>query len=448
MKRRILIFLLFPIIAILTLLFAETINAQVLPKRVIVTFKKNISEINQDSAISKISGKRIKRLRSVNSQVISANHSRIESLKNDPRVLRVETDAIVYTLCHRWWEKYIYSECNNPAPTFTPTPTPGNNPTNTPTPTQAPTNTPTTIPPTNTPTPTQAPTNTPTPNPESINPVTQPIPWGVDRVDADNVWSNSTADNVKVAVIDTGIDLNHPDLEDNIKGGLNTISWWRNADDDNGHGTHVAGIIAGINNMFGVVGVGPDIDLYAIKALNRNGSGYTSDIIEGIEWSVDNNIDVINMSLGTTADIQSFHDAVIAAKNAGVVIVSAAGNSGPSDNSVIYPAKYDESIAVSAINSSDGQPSWSSRGVEVDLVAPGLSIYSTYRGGGYTTISGTSMATPHVAGAVAMVLATHPGMSPAQVQIHLENYAELLPGLSAIQQGYGLVDVEKAVLNP
>jgi len=237
-------------------------------------------------------------------------------------------------------------------------------------------------------------------------------------------------------------------LAANIKGNVNLTSFYRNGDDDNGHGTHVAGTIAGVNNAIGVVGIGPEIDLYAIKVLNRWGSGYTSDVIEGVEWSLNNNMDVINMSLGSSSDIFAMHQAVIAAKNSGIVVVAAAGNSGPGNNSVIYPAKYPESIAVSAINIADGQPSWSSRGVEVDLAAPGDNVYSTYRGGGYRNISGTSMASPHVAGAAAMVLATHPGFSPDQVQLLLQSTAEFLIGLSSNQQGSGLVDVEKAVITP
>lgn len=262
------------------------------------------------------------------------------------------------------------------------------------------------------------------------------------------VWNTSTADTVKVAIIDTGIDLDHPDLAANVKGGVNTIYSWRTADDDNGHGSHVAGIVAAVNNSIGVVGVGHQIDLYAIKVLNSQGSGYVSDIIEGIQWSINNGIHVINMSLGTSSDIQSFHDAVAAAKNAGITVVAAAGNSGPGDNTVLYPAKYSEVIAVSATNSSDGQPSWSSRGPQVDLAAPGASIYSTYKGGSYATLSGTSMAAPHVAGAAALVLATHPGFSPDQVQSKLQSTADLLLGFSSNQQGSGLVDAEEAALTP
>lgn len=420
MKQKLILFLLLPVLSFLFVFFVKSINAQVLQKRVIVTFKKEVSQTLQDRIISKITATRIKKLTLVNAQVLSATQAKIESLKADPNVLRVEEDAIAYALCHRWWHR-----CK-PTPTPTPTTTPGG-----PTPT-----------PSNIPTPTNTPTPTPTPG------STQVLPWGVDRVDADQAWSTTTADNIRLAVIDTGLDLDHPDLSSNIKGGVNTIYSWRSADDDNGHGTHVGGTIAAINNSIGVLGVGHQIDLYAVKVLNSNGSGYVSDIIEGIQWSINNGINVINMSLGTSSDVQAFHDAVIAARNSGISVVAAAGNSGPGDNTVIYPAKYPESIAVAATNSSDGQPSWSSRGPEVDLAAPGDTIYSTYKGGGYRYLSGTSMATPHVAGAAAMVLSTHPGLTPSQVQSYLQANAELLPGLSSNQQGSGLVDVEKAVLAP
>ena len=416
MLRKVYFVLFAVLILVFSSLLSKNLSAQISTKRVIVTFKKEASQARQDRIISQVTATRIKRLSIVNSQVVLATQAKIESLKADPSVLRVEEDAIAYALCHKWWHR-----CTTPTPTKTPTPTPTNGPT---------------------PTPTNTPTPTPTPG------STQVLPWGVDRIDADLSWGTTTADNVRVAVVDTGIDLDHPDLQGNIKGGINTIYSWRTADDDNGHGSHVAGIIAAVNNSIGVVGVGYQIDLYAVKVLNSNGSGYVSDIIEGIQWSVNNGINVINMSLGTTSDIQSFHDAVTAAKNAGITVVSAAGNSGPGDNTVIYPARYPESIAVSATNSSDGQPSWSSRGPEVDIAAPGNSILSTYRGGGYTTLSGTSMATPHVAGAAAMVLSNHPGFTPSQVQTHLQNNAEVLPGLSSNQQGSGLVDAEKAVLTP
>ena len=299
--------------------------------------------------------------------------------------------------------------------------------------------------------PSSSPSPLPTPSPSPIPspaPGSQTLPWGVDRIDAERIWSTTTADTVKVAIIDTGVDLDHPDLAANIKGGVNTIDALQSADDDNGHGSHVTGTVAALNNTFGVVGVGPAIDIYAVKALNSTGGGFLSDVIEGLQWSVDNNIKVVNMSLGLTVDVIAFHNTIIAAQNAGITIVAAAGNSGPADNTVYYPAKYPEVVAVAAINQSNGQSAYSSRGPEIDLAAPGDSIYSTVRGGSYATYTGTSMSSPHVAGAAALVLATHPSLTPAQVQAHLQSTAERLLNLSTNQQGSGLVDAERAVITP
>jgi subtilisin len=274
------------------------------------------------------------------------------------------------------------------------------------------------------------------------------LPWGIDRIDAEKVWpSGNTADPIKVGIIDTGISNKHPDLLANIKGGVNTINPLKSWNDDNGHGSHVAGIVAALDNDIGVIGAGPQIDLYAIKVLGTNGSGYLSDVIEGIQWAIDHHMQVINMSLGTASDIPSFHDAVIAAKNAGIVVVAAGGNSGGAVN---YPAAYPEVIAVSATDKSDVLASWSSRGPEVDLAAPGVDIYSTYKGTGYATLSGTSMAAPHVTGAAALVLSTPVGAydanangkwDPDEVQKKLQDTATDLgdPGFDNLY-GWGLVN--------
>lgn len=271
------------------------------------------------------------------------------------------------------------------------------------------------------------------------------LPWGVNRIDADLAWSTSTGTGVKVAILDTGIDIDHPDLVANIEGGVNTINPSKSFNDDNGHGSHVAGIVAAVDNTIGVVGVAPQANLYGVKVLNRSGWGWLSDIIEGLQWSIDNGVQVVNMSFGSSSDNQSFHDAIIATYNAGITLVAAAGNSGPGDNTVNYPAKYSEVIAVSATNSSDGQPDWSSRGPEVDLAAPGAGIKSTYKGDTYATLSGTSMAAPHVTGTAALKLALNPALTPAQVLDILKATAEPLLGLTSNQQGAGLVDAEKAV---
>lgn len=277
---------------------------------------------------------------------------------------------------------------------------------------------------------------------------TQPaetLPWGVDRIDAEKVWGTTTADPIKVAIIDTGIDVKHPDLKDNFKGGVSTVWYTTSYNDDNGHGTHVAGIAAAIDNEIGVIGVGPKIDLYAVKVLDRRGSGYLSDVIEGLDWAIANSMQVVNMSLGTSADVLSFQEAVQKVNAAGITQVAAAGNT---SGAVIYPAAYPEVIAVSATDNTDTIASWSSRGPEIDLAAPGVSIYSTYKGQTYKTLSGTSMASPHVAGAAALVIAskTCGSCSPDEVQAKLQATATDL-GTKEFDNlyGWGLVNAYKAV---
>lgn len=287
-------------------------------------------------------------------------------------------------------------------------------------------------------------------------PPAEVLPWGVDRINADVVWPmslptfNATASGIKVAIMDTGIDLDHPDLQGNIKGQVNTINPAKSADDDNGHGTHVAGTVAAIDNEIGVIGVGPDIALYAVKVLGKNGSGWLSDLIEGVDWCINNKIEIINMSLGASSDNQSFHDAIIRAYAAGIVEVAAAGNNGTTTGLVDYPARYPETIAVSAVGkNADGSlyfASFSSSGPQVDLAAPGVSIYSTYNNGYYKSLNGTSMAAPHVSGVVALVIAVKGPMTPDNMKAYLKSSSrtEYLPGLTSYQQGAGLVRADLA----
>jgi len=150
-----------------------------------------------------------------------------------------------------------------------------------------------------------------------------------------------------------------------------------------------------------VIGVAPEASIYAIKALNNEGTGYVSDIIEGIEWAIDKDLDIVNLSLGTGTDVQALHDVIDKATRKNIIVVAAAGNDGKAVN---YPAKYTNSIAVSALDSNNNVPSWSSRGSEVSVAAPGVSIYSTWNDGGYKNLQGTSMATPHVSGLAALTL--------------------------------------------
>src|SRR3989339_337951 len=290
------------------------------------------------------------------------------------------------------------------------------------------------------------------PQPQPQPQPAQELPWGIDRINAEIAQSTTGGLAVKVAILDTGIDLDHPDLLNNIKGNVNTISSRRSGNADNGHGTHVAGIIAEGDNSIGVVGVEPEIYLYAVKVLGKNGSGWLSDIIEGFDWCINNKMQVVNMSFGSSGDNQSFHDAISKTYAAGVVLVAAAGNDGAA-NTVNYPAKYPEVIAVSAIGQDDKLAGFSSFGPEVDIAAPGVTIKSTYNDGYYKSLNGTSMACPHVVGVAALVLSTAVGAydtdgdgawGPSEVKNKLEATAENL-GLSSNEQGAGLVRADLAV---
>jgi hypothetical protein len=268
--------------------------------------------------------------------------------------------------------------------------------------------------------------------------------WGVKRIGAGNVHAGGNKGaGVKVAIIDTGIDYTHSDLDvnfDTTLRGYDFVNDDSDPMDDNGHGTHCAGIVAAVDDGAGVVGVAPEAHLYAVKVLDSGGSGYESNVIAGIQWSVDNGMDVISMSLGSDSGSTSLETACENASSSGVLLVAAAGNDGNprgrGDN-VDYPARYDSVIAVAATDSSDKRARWSSTGPAVELAAPGVSIKSTYLGGGYAIKSGTSMACPHVAGTVALAI--------GNVRQCLQDTADDLgaPGKDNLY-GYGLVDAFEA----
>jgi len=274
--------------------------------------------------------------------------------------------------------------------------------------------------------------------------------WGVQRIGAGTVHDYNKGTGVKVAIIDTGIDYTHEDLDANYKGGYDFVNTDTDPMDDDGHGTHVAGTVAAEDNDIGVVGVAPEAALYALKVLDETGGGYWSDVIAAIQWSVDNGMQVINMSLGGTGttDVEA---ACQAAYDAGLLLVAAAGNSGnppgKGDN-VIEPATYDSVIAVAATNKDDGRATWSSTGSDLELSAPGVDINSTLLGGGYGEKDGTSMASPHVAGVAALVIAGE-GLSNVEVRTRLQVTADDLGAAGKDSQyGYGLVDADEAAPPP
>ena len=280
----------------------------------------------------------------------------------------------------------------------------------------------------------------------------QEISWGVDRIDADLVWGTTTGIGVDVAVLDTGLDFDHPDLISNIAGGVNFAGWWwvdgstlhYYWDDRNGHGSHCAGIVAAANNSIGIVGVAPKARLWAVKVLSDNGIGYASDTIQGLEWCADNGIEIVSMSFSGGYS-ESLKNACNAAYAAGVLLVTSAGNG--CGGAVNYPAGYDSVIAVSATNESDAIADFSSIGPAVELAAPGVNIQSTYRNGSYAVGSGTSMACPHVTGVAALIW-SNPELgitTAAEVRNRLQTTAEDLGAAGRdIYFGYGLVDAQAA----
>lgn len=303
---------------------------------------------------------------------------------------------------------------------------------------------------------------------QEVQAFAQTVPPGIRRIGADlnPLAALDGVDqrvNVGIAIIDSGIGSGtpptHPDL--NIVGGACFVGTYYQFSsscsapkDDCGHGTHVAGIAAALDNGIGVVGVAPGARLYAVRVLDSSCAGSFSGVIKGIDWVTANapslGITVANMSLGGSGSDDGncgltnndpLHEAICKMMAAGVVTVVAAGNASANASGTV-PANYDEVITVSAIADTDGTPgglgpstsygaddsfaTFSNFGPDVDLIAPGVNIYSTYKNGGYTTLNGTSMAAPHVAGAAALYTTQNPGATPEQVRQALINQG--LPG--------------------
>lgn len=279
--------------------------------------------------------------------------------------------------------------------------------------------------------------------------------WNFQAVQPTKMWNEGvTGAGVKVAVIDSGI-FAHSELT--IAGGISTVDYTTNYSDDNGHGTHVAGIIAAKNNGTGLVGVAPDVQLYAVKSMDQNGDGNLQDVLEGLEWSIENGMDIINISLGTDTESPLLHEMVDRAYAAGIVVVGSAGNSQEgiptTTYTVNYPAKYDSVIAVAAVNNLNERGVFSSVGPEVEIAAPGVDVISTYRKsdgtGGFAKASGTSQAAPHVAGMIALLMQKNPSMTNVQLREEVKKYAVDIgaPGRDT-EFGVGSVTFNKDVTAP
>ncbi|MBM3199424.1 hypothetical protein FJZ53_00705 [Candidatus Woesearchaeota archaeon] len=272
----------------------------------------------------------------------------------------------------------------------------------------------------------------------------------ISQIQANKVWeSGITGKNIDVAVLDTGIHDEHPALAV-----IKEIDYTGEGTDDlHGHGTHVAGIIASTDSTYR--GVAYDASLFNVKVLNKDGSGYGSDVIKGMEWSIDNGAEIISMSLGAEIDpcdgTDAISQAVDKAVSKGAVAVVAAGNSGPDSGTITSPGCSKKGITVGAVDDNDNVPSWSSRGptddgrVKPDLVAPGVTITSTWKDNSFRSLSGTSMSTPHVSGVVALLLETDSSLKPDDIKNVLKSTALNL-GLDENIQGAGRVDAYEAYI--
>jgi thermitase len=280
--------------------------------------------------------------------------------------------------------------------------------------------------------------------------------WGLTRVQASQAWAIAAPQRtVYIAIIDTGVDANHPDLSQRMRRNSNGTVYGYNAqlnnantNDFHGHGTHCAGIAAAQTangvGIAGVAGTAP-VQMMPVKVLNDQGFGTMSDVARGITWAADNGAHVLSLSLGGTAGTQQLADAVNYAWNRGCLVVAAAGNNG--SNAPFYPAFYENALAVAASDPDDRLTNFSQYGAWVDIAAPGSNILSTLPSNAYEAWSGTSMACPHVAGAAALIWSCAPNLTNQQLRLALENNADPVQPywFGGIGDGKGRLNLHRAL---
>lgn len=274
----------------------------------------------------------------------------------------------------------------------------------------------------------------------------QIIGWEISKFNIPKLWNQSTGKNVIVAVIDTGCDIDHEDLKENMLDGINLVQPNSSPTDKVGHGTHVSSTIAATNNGKGMVGIAPDTKILPIKALNDNGYGEINKIIDGILLAADSNADLITMSLGSTTDTPEMHRAIKYAISKNKVIFCAAGNSGE-NSSIMFPAVYDEVIAIGAVDENLERTSFTCSGTELDFLAPGDKILGCVPNNKYAMMSGTSMSNPFAVGCASLLLSYNKmrGREYISSQDYIEFFAsKAIPlknnkYLSKKYQGYGII---------
>ncbi|KMK76052.1 S8 family peptidase [Alkalihalobacillus pseudalcaliphilus] len=273
----------------------------------------------------------------------------------------------------------------------------------------------------------------------------QPYQWNLEQINISNGWDLSGGENIMIAILDTGVDENHLDLQGKINKGYNAFSENGDFADAHGHGTHVAGVAsATTNNITGIAGVSWKSEILPVKVLNDEGEGSSYEVANGIYWAVDQGADVINMSLGDYYHSDALYDAIQYAYEKDVVLIAASGNDNVSDP--LYPAYYPEVLTVAAVDQDKNRAFFSNYGEHVDISAPGEHIPSLFPDNNYTVMSGTSMAAPHVAGLAGLIRALRPDLSNQQVYDTITSTAnDLGDNGKDPYYGYGEMDVAKAL---
>lgn len=282
----------------------------------------------------------------------------------------------------------------------------------------------------------------------SIQEAKQKMGWEITAFDLPKTWESTQGEGVTVAVLDTGVDLDHEDLVGNLLQGKNFVEKNTSPMDFNSHGSHICGSICAVNNDLGIVGVAPKTKVVPVKVLDNKGSGNPRDVADGILWAADQKVDFITMSLGSPNPIPEVHRAIQYAASKGVIVWCAAGNAGKTHN-IFYPAAYSETIGIGAIDEKFDRASFSCTGPDLDFLAPGVKILSTVPKNWYAVLSGTSMANPFAVG-VGCLLLSHKKKKNLELPLNsAKDYIDFLKNYTIsinkdkIFEGFGIIDPRK-----
>jgi len=287
----------------------------------------------------------------------------------------------------------------------------------------------------------------------SIQDVEQKSGWEITAFNLPDAWKYTQGDGVTVAVLDTGADLDHPDLKDNLVPGRNFVNTNEPPNDDQGHGSHCTGIICALNNDLGIVGVAPKTKVMPVKVLDRNGNGLLGVVAQGIRWAADQGVDFITMSLGSPEPTPPIQEAIIYAASKGAVTFCAAGNAGQT-RQIFYPAAYPQTVGIGAIDENFNRANFSCTGPDLDFLAPGVKILSTVPDNWYAVLSGTSMANPFAVG-IACLMLSHKRKYNLKIKLETaQDYIDMLKSYTIptndpefagkhFFEGFGIIDARK-----